>query len=174
METFEFFLVGMGDGLVPNGGVIRGAKLNHVPDDACQFMGHGGDGFWGAEAGFPAAEAIAKIVLAVPEALGGEAQGSGRAAIDVTGFDGKDPAAGDAVVGTGAEPGGETLGGGKAGGEIRSEFGIEHEGGADLDAGDLGEINAVKAIEFGTGIKFGFVALGFLITPARGGQGMLG
>ena len=120
MQAFKFFLVGMGDGLVPNGGVVRGAKFYHVPDDACEFVGHGGDGFWGAEAGFPAAEAIAEIVLAVPEALGGEAQGSGRAAIDVTGFDGKDAPAGDAVVGTGSEPGGEAFGGGKAGGEIGS------------------------------------------------------
>ena len=83
-------------------------------------MGHGGNGFWRSQPSFPAAEAIPEIVLAVPEALGGEAQGSGRAAIDVTRFDGKDSPAGDAVVGTGSEPGGETFGGGKAGGEIWS------------------------------------------------------
>ena len=120
MQPFEFFLVGVSDGLVPNGGVVRSAKFEHVPDDACEFMGHGGNGFWRAQPSFPAAEAIPEIVLAVPEALGGEAQGSGRAAIDVTRFDGKDSPAGDAVVGTGSEPGGETFGGGKAGGEIWS------------------------------------------------------
>jgi len=120
LEPFEFFLVGVSDGLVPNGRVIRGAVFEHMPDDACEFMGHGGDGFWGAQTSFPTAEAIAEIVLAVPEALGGEAQGSCRAAIDVTGFDGKDAAACDTVVGTGSEPGGEAFGGWKAGGEIWS------------------------------------------------------
>lgn len=73
LQTFDFFLFEFGFGLLPNRGIVRAAIFNEMPDDSGQLMGHGGDGFGGSQASFPAAETIAQIILAVPETLGGEA-----------------------------------------------------------------------------------------------------
>ena len=170
LEVFESFLLKFFLGLGPDGGIVRGAILDEMPDDAGEFVGHGSDGLWGAEAGFPAAETIPEIIFAVPETLGGQAQGQCRPAFDVASFDGNDFAAGDAVVGTEAQPGAKAFAGGKAGDEIGTQFGEEDQGGVDLEAGHLGQIDAAEAIEFGAGIEVGFVALGLLVLESGGGE----
>ena len=58
----------------PYGRIIGLTESDQVPEDAGQFVGHGGDGFGRAESSFPAAKAISEVVFAVPEALGGQAQ----------------------------------------------------------------------------------------------------
>jgi len=66
MEVFESFLFAFFFGLSPNGRVVRDPVLDEVPDNAGEFVGHGGDGLGGAQASFPAAEAVAQIIFAVP------------------------------------------------------------------------------------------------------------
>jgi len=144
-----------------------------MPDNPRQLVRHGGDGLGRSEASFPAAETFAQIVLAAPETLGGQPEGHGGPALHVAGFDGNDFAAGNAVVGTESQPGGETFGGGKPRDEIRPQFGEEHQGGVDLEAGHLREIDATEAVEFGAGIEMRFVALGFLVLQPGGGKRLL-
>ena len=173
LEEFESFLFKFFLCLGPDGGIVRRAILDEVPDNAGEFVGHGGDGFGGAQASFPAAETVAQIVLGVPEALGGQAQGHRRSAFDVAGFDRDDFAAGDAVVRTETQPGGKGFGGGKAGDEVRPQFGEEDQGGVDLEAGHLGEVHAAEPVEFGAGIEVGFVTLRLFVLESGGGERVL-
>ena len=62
MEVFETFLFEFFFGLGPDGGVVRDAILDEMPEDAGQFVGHGGDGLGCAQAGFEAAETIPQII----------------------------------------------------------------------------------------------------------------
>ena len=115
--SFHFFLSGS-----PNCGVVRLVVFDQVPKDAGEFVGHGGDGFWGTQPGFPAAETIAHIVFAAPEALGRQAECHGCATLNIPRSDRDDSAAGDSVVWTEAQPGGEAFGGGKFGDEVWSQL----------------------------------------------------
>ena len=173
LEVFESFLFEFFFGLSPDGRVVRDPILDEVPDNAGQFVGHGSDGFWGAQASFPATETVAQIIFAVPEALGGQAQGLRGAGFNVAGFDGDDFAAGDAVVGTKTQPGAKAFGGGKTGDEIGPQFGEEHQGGVDLDAGHLGQVHAAEAIEFSPRVKVRFIALRFFVLESGGGKRVL-
>ena len=83
----EFFFLG------EDGGVIRAAVFDEVVEDAGQLVGGGRDGFRRTEAGFHAAEVIAKGRLATLQALGGHAQSVGGAAFDVARRGGEDTAA---------------------------------------------------------------------------------
>ncbi len=141
--------------------------FDEVPEDSGQFVGHGGDGFGGAQPGFPSSKAFSQLVFAPPEALGGQPQRHGGAAFDVTGFDGDDFAAGDAIIRTKAQPGGETFSGGKTGDKIRPQFGKKDQGGVDLQAGYLRQVHATKPVEFGAGRKPGFIALGLAMAGGR-------
>ncbi len=157
-DTFSLkFFLGFG----PDGGIVRGALLDEVPDDSGQFLGHGGDGFGGSQPGFPATEALAQIIIAAPQALGGQAQGHGGAAFDAAGFDGDDPAAGDAVIRAKSQPGAKAFGSGETGDEVWTQFGEQDQGGVHLEAGHLGQVDATKPVKFGAGVNAGLIALGF-------------
>ena len=109
----------------------------------------------------------------MPETLGSQAQGLSSPTFDIASFDGNDFAAGDAVVGTETQPGAKAFGGGKSGDEIRAQFGEENQGGVDLEAGHLGQIDATKPIEFGAGIEVRFVALRFFVLQSGRRQRVL-
>ena len=141
-----------------------------MPKDASQLVSHGGDSLGGAQPSFPSSEAVTQIIFAAPEALSRQSQSHGGTALHVTGFDGDDFAAGDAIVRTKAQPRGEAFGGGKAADKVGAQFSKEHEGGVDLDAGHLGEINTTEAVEFGSGSKGRFVALRFFMLTRRWSQ----
>jgi len=47
LEEFESFLFEFFFGLSPNGRVARDPVLDEVPDNAGEFVGHGGDGLKG-------------------------------------------------------------------------------------------------------------------------------
>jgi len=162
----EFFLSGG-----PNRRVVRDVEADQMPEDAGEFVGHGGDSFGCTQSCFPAAEAIAQIILGSPEALGGQAQGQGRPTFDITGFDGDDVSTSDAVVRTEAQPGGEAFGGGKSPDKVRAQFGEENQSGVDLETGNLSEVNAAEAIQFDAGIEGRLVALGFFVLESGRRQG---
>jgi len=155
-DTFEAeFFFGNG----PNGRVVGHLEADQVPKDAGEFVGHGGDGFWRSQSCFPAAEAIPQIIFGAPEALGGQTEGQRRPTFDVAGFDGDDVTASDAVVRTEAQPGSKGFGGVETADEVGSQFGEQNQGGIDLEAGDLRQVDAGQAIELSAGVKGRFVAL---------------
>jgi len=168
VEAIDFLLTEFFFCFGPDRGVVRHLEADQVPEDAGEFVSHGGDGFRGTQSGFPAAETISQIILGAPEALGGQAQSQCGAGFDIAGFDGDDAAAGDAVIGTEAQPGGEGFGGGKALDEVGPQFGEEDQGGVDLETGDLSEVDAGQAVEFGAGVEGGLIALGgFVLESGR-------
>ena len=55
VEAFELLFVLVFFFFAKDLWVERLLEFDEVPDNACEFMGHGGDGFGSAEFGFPAA-----------------------------------------------------------------------------------------------------------------------
>jgi len=54
VEAFEFLFLLVFCFFAKDLWVERLLEFDEVPDNACEFVGHGGDGFGGAEFGFPA------------------------------------------------------------------------------------------------------------------------
>ena len=119
-----------------------------MPEDASEFVGHSGDGFGGAQSGFPAAVKIAEVILSAPETLCGQAESLGDAAADIAGGSAQDFAAANAVIGADAQPGGEAFGGMEFVGKVRAQFGQQDQDGGCLEAGNGGQVNAQEAIRF--------------------------
>lgn len=92
-----------------DGFVVGGMGFEEVEDDACEFVGCGGDGLWGAKASPHAAEVVTDGGVAPAGAVVGHAEGVGSAGFDGAGMSGENPAAGEALVGTEAEPRGEVF-----------------------------------------------------------------
>ncbi len=168
----EFFLLHFFFGGRPDGRVVGLVELDHVPGNPGQFMGHGGDGFGGAQSRLPPSEAIAHVIFGTPQTLRGQAQGFGAPAFDLAGFAAQDFAPGDAVVGTQPQPGAEMFGGGETLDEVGSQFGEQNQCGVDLHAGNLGEIHAAEPVQFGAGVELGLVALRLSVRGGGGGQGL--
>ena len=55
MEAFEFLFLLVFFFFAKDLWVKRLFEFEEVPENACEFVSHGGDGFGGAEFGFPAA-----------------------------------------------------------------------------------------------------------------------
>jgi hypothetical protein len=66
VEALEFFLPHFFLGGSPHGRVVGCAVFDHVPEDSCQFMGHGGDGFGCAQSRLPSPETIAQVIFGAP------------------------------------------------------------------------------------------------------------
>ena len=98
LESFDFLLAFFFFGLGPDGGVVGFLIFEEVPENAGLFVGHGGDGLGGAESGSPASEAVAQIILGIPQRLRPQPQGFGGPTSDVPRFHRQNPHAGDAVV----------------------------------------------------------------------------
>ncbi len=152
---------------------VLGLVLEHGVDDACEFVGGGGDGLGFAEAGAHAAVVGAEGALAVDEALGSHAEGSGGAVLGFLGFGSDDFAAGFVVVGAEAEPGGEVLDGGP-GGHIDAGFGEDFVDGEGVEAGDLGEVDASEKVEVEAEVEGGGILFGLAAIPLAGLEGLAG
>ena len=74
-------------------------RREQMEDNACEFVGGGGDRFGRAKFGSHSAEELAEIRLIAVERLRGHAQGDGSAVFDGPRFCRQDPAATDSVVG---------------------------------------------------------------------------
>ena len=160
LETGEFFSAQFFLLFAEDIGVEGDFKFKEMPEDAGQFVSHGGNRLGSAQFGFPAAVEFSEIVLGVPETLGGQAQGLGDAAFDIAGGRTHDFAAGDAIVWTDTQPGGEVLAGGKLSCEVRAQLGQQQQHGGGLEGGHGGQVDAEETVTFGAGIEAGLVTLG--------------
>ena len=162
------------DFVVGEDGVVEGgAGLEEMINDAGEFVGGGGNGLGGAEPGAHAAKVVAEGGVALAGAVGGHAQGVGGAALHGAGVGREHFAAGDAVIGTKAEPGGKMFRRGKLR-EIAANFCKE---GVNVDGAQTrqgGEVDAEDAVQVAAQIELGLAALGFFALAADGGRRRIG
>lgn len=160
MKPGEFFAAQFFFFMAEDFRIERLLELEQVPEDASQFVSHGGDGLGSAQSGFPAAVEIPEIVLSAPEALGSQAEGFGDAGFDIACGGAQNLAAANAVIRTEAQPGSEAFSRIEFMGEVRTQFCEQDQDGGGLETGDGGQVHAQDAVRFGTQIELGFIALG--------------
>ena len=141
--------------------VVGRAGLEQMIDNTSEFVGGGGDRFGCAEPGAHAPEVVAYSRVTLAGAVRGHAQGVRGAALDGAGVRGEDFAAGDAMIGTQAQPRGKVFRGGKLR-EIAADLGEEcvHVDRAQTWQG--GQIDAEDAMQVAAQVELRLIALGLL------------
>ena len=92
-----------------DGFAVWSSRREQMIDDAGEFVGGCGDGLGGTELGSHPAVEGSQCGGTAQQGLGGEAQGVGKAMLDVSRADGENLATGYPVVRAQTEPGSEVL-----------------------------------------------------------------
>src|SRR5262245_41382688 len=128
------------------------SDFEHPVHETGELVGQRGDRLGGTEFAAKAPILCAEIALTAEEGGRGESQGRGGAIDHRPGASTKHLAAGDAIVRTEPEPGGEMVFGGPPR-HIETDFADHGLGDADVDAIDPREVDAADAVEFATEIE---------------------
>ena len=127
---------------------ILRAKFEHAVNQRGELVGHGGDGFGGAQAGSQASIVSPQSTVAVQQILSRQAQGVSRAVDHVAGAASEHSATADPVVRTEAKPRSEVFVA-LPPAQVQADRRDEGWGGEHLDAVDAGEVHAAEAVELG-------------------------